>query len=430
VACDDYKNRLMGYLDDELDNDQRQQVEKHLAQCPDCAAELEEFKKLKAITDEVALVEPEDRIWRDYWSNIYNRLERSIGWIMFSVAAIALTIYGGFKAVEELIKDPTVEIILKIGIHYRCNSRQENRQARRARQGQHNPRQAHRQGYHGDTPPHRRRRNQRLHQNDGRDARTGTRQNDRRRSENGRQCNRQSELFHADDNGRGLRNPRIRNRRRSRISPGTLCRQYIAEQQQKKIAKYSENAGQTFEPIGNECRIEKPGDIARHIGIVTVEIGLRILALIIDCAIWICFFSLPWVFQASAWIIENSGPLTLLLLPLWFALLAAWPFLYFGVPTGLWGKTLGKLLCRLEVSYKLLCRLEVSYANGARPGLWRGLGRETLKLFSIISLFGALFCAFGVLHQGAAWYDTICGTSVEKTQKTFRQHMKDQQKSQ
>jgi len=116
VACDDYKNRLMGYLDDELDNDQRQQVEKHLAQCPDCAAELEEFKKLKAITDEVALVEPEDRIWRDYWSNIYNRLERSIGWIMFSVAAIALTIYGGFKAVEELIKDPTVEIILKIGV--------------------------------------------------------------------------------------------------------------------------------------------------------------------------------------------------------------------------------------------------------------------------------------------------------------------------
>jgi len=159
---------------------------------------------------------------------------------------------------------------------------------------------------------------------------------------------------------------------------------------------------------------------------VTVEIGLRILALIIDCAI--CFFSLPWVFRASAWIIENSGPLTLLLLPLWFALLAAWPFLYFGVPTGLWGKTLGKLLCRLEVSY----------ANGDRPGLWRGLGRETLKLFSIISLFGALFCAFGVLHQGAAWYDTICGTSVEfkprvrltKTQKTFRQHMKDQQKSQ
>ena len=116
MACDDYKNRLMGYLDDELDNDQRQQVEKHLAQCPDCAAEIEEFKKLKAITDDIALVEPEDRIWQDYWSNIYNRLERSIGWIMFSVAAIALTIYAGFKAVEELIKDPTVEIILKIGV--------------------------------------------------------------------------------------------------------------------------------------------------------------------------------------------------------------------------------------------------------------------------------------------------------------------------
>ncbi|GAJ06133.1 unnamed protein product, partial [marine sediment metagenome] len=72
MACDDYKDLLMSYLDDELSDEQRRQFEEHLAGCPDCAGELEEFKKLKAITDEVALVEPEDRIWQDYWSNIYN----------------------------------------------------------------------------------------------------------------------------------------------------------------------------------------------------------------------------------------------------------------------------------------------------------------------------------------------------------------------
>ncbi len=35
---------------------------------------------------------------------------------MFSLAAILLLIYGGFKAIEEIIKDPTVDIILKAGL--------------------------------------------------------------------------------------------------------------------------------------------------------------------------------------------------------------------------------------------------------------------------------------------------------------------------
>ena len=116
MACDDHKDQLMGYLDDELSDEQRRRFEKHLAGCPDCAKELDEFRKLKAITDEVDLVEPEDRIWQDYWSSIYNRVERGIGWIIFSVAAITLTIYGGFRVIEELIRDPKIETTLKIGL--------------------------------------------------------------------------------------------------------------------------------------------------------------------------------------------------------------------------------------------------------------------------------------------------------------------------
>jgi hypothetical protein len=116
MVCHDYKDLMMGYLDNELSDEQRRRFEEHLAGCPECAGELEEFKKLKAITDEVTLVEPEDRIWQDYWSGIYNRIERGVGWIVFSVAAILLTIYGGFRAIEELIKDPAVELILKAGL--------------------------------------------------------------------------------------------------------------------------------------------------------------------------------------------------------------------------------------------------------------------------------------------------------------------------
>ncbi len=116
MVCDDHKDQLMGYLDNELSDEQRRRFEEHLTGCPDCSGELDGFKKLKAITDEVSLAEPEDRMWQDYWGGIYNRIERGIGWIMFSVAAVSLAIYCGFKAIEELIKDPSIEITLKIGL--------------------------------------------------------------------------------------------------------------------------------------------------------------------------------------------------------------------------------------------------------------------------------------------------------------------------
>ena len=116
MTCQDYKDLMMGYLDNELPEEQKRAFEEHLATCSECANELKEFRKLKAITEEVTLVEPEDRIWQQYWDGIYNRIERSIGWILLSVMGIGLLIYGGFKAIEEIIRDPTVGIILKVAL--------------------------------------------------------------------------------------------------------------------------------------------------------------------------------------------------------------------------------------------------------------------------------------------------------------------------
>ncbi|MHC5137167.1 MAG: hypothetical protein ACYSN7_01310, partial [Planctomycetota bacterium] len=84
--------------------------------CPECKKELAEFKELKQLADEVALTEPTDELWQQYWKNIYNRFERMIGWILVSVAAIILLIYGGFKLIEEIIQDPTIDMVLKIGL--------------------------------------------------------------------------------------------------------------------------------------------------------------------------------------------------------------------------------------------------------------------------------------------------------------------------
>jgi len=114
MSCQDYKELMMGYLDNELEQQQRKTLENHLASCSQCAGQLEEFKKLKQMTDGVRLAEPEDRIWQQYWANVYNRIERGVGWVIFSLAGIVLVVYGGFKAIEEIIRDPTVELTLKV----------------------------------------------------------------------------------------------------------------------------------------------------------------------------------------------------------------------------------------------------------------------------------------------------------------------------
>jgi len=116
MTCQDHKDLMMAYLDDELNDEQKRAFEAHLASCDDCAKDMEEFKKLKRMTDCVAFAEPEDRIWDEYWNSLYNRIERGAGWILFSVAAIALLIYGGFELVESIIEDRTIGVLAKVGV--------------------------------------------------------------------------------------------------------------------------------------------------------------------------------------------------------------------------------------------------------------------------------------------------------------------------
>jgi len=116
MTCQDHKDLMMAYLDEELNEAQRRTFEGHLASCPECTRDLAHFRRLKALTDSVAFVEPEDRVWQQYWSNVYNRVERGAGWILFSVAAITLLLYGGFELIEGIIENRTVGVLAKVGL--------------------------------------------------------------------------------------------------------------------------------------------------------------------------------------------------------------------------------------------------------------------------------------------------------------------------
>ncbi len=111
-----YKILMMKYLEGEITKNEKCDFEEHIKTCKECQEEIEEFRNLKEVMEDMKYKKPPDEIWKTYWTRVYNRIERGLGWIFTSIGAIILLTYGGFKGVEGLIKDPGVAIIAKIGI--------------------------------------------------------------------------------------------------------------------------------------------------------------------------------------------------------------------------------------------------------------------------------------------------------------------------
>lgn len=110
------KKLISPYHDGELDEHQKRLVEEHIAGCPECRKEFEEMGKFEEVMSKVEFKKPSKEAWKMYSSSVYNRLERRIGWILFSIGAIILLFFGGYKLVEGLIQAPDVPLLFKIAI--------------------------------------------------------------------------------------------------------------------------------------------------------------------------------------------------------------------------------------------------------------------------------------------------------------------------
>jgi predicted anti-sigma-YlaC factor YlaD len=116
MTDDAFKPLLMGYLDHELTELEVLRMEEHLKECVSCAAELEEFRRLKEVTQNMRVVMPDDKYWEMYWSNVYNRLERRVGWILLSLGSILLTSYGLYYIIARLLLQGNIPLVIRIGV--------------------------------------------------------------------------------------------------------------------------------------------------------------------------------------------------------------------------------------------------------------------------------------------------------------------------
>jgi anti-sigma factor RsiW len=90
---------LSAYVDGELDPDDVVRVEAHLEEHPETRAEVERLRRLKNLTGDLRLKEPPAEEWEVFWQNVYNRAERSLGWLLLSVG---LVVVGGWALLELL----------------------------------------------------------------------------------------------------------------------------------------------------------------------------------------------------------------------------------------------------------------------------------------------------------------------------------------
>lgn len=107
---------LMGAVDQELTSSELKEFNHLVETNVGFRKEWEQYKKLKEVTQAMKFKSPSKEAWDNYWINTYNKIERGIAWIIFSIGAIILITYGLFKAVEAIFADPQLEGIIKIGI--------------------------------------------------------------------------------------------------------------------------------------------------------------------------------------------------------------------------------------------------------------------------------------------------------------------------
>jgi hypothetical protein len=111
-----FEKLMMGALDGELTAAEEQEFENMLASDSELKKEFHQYKKLKKATTTMKFKAPPPEVWDNYWLGVYNKMERGIGWLIFTIGAVILLTYGGFKTVEAVINDPGLAFIVKVGI--------------------------------------------------------------------------------------------------------------------------------------------------------------------------------------------------------------------------------------------------------------------------------------------------------------------------
>jgi anti-sigma factor RsiW len=105
---------VMLVLDGEASAAQVQELEQRLSADKALRKEYESMKAMKEVTMSNRPPEPGAALWKTYWAGVYRRMERGFGWVLFSIGAIVLMLYGAWEFGRQWWGDDSIPVWVRI----------------------------------------------------------------------------------------------------------------------------------------------------------------------------------------------------------------------------------------------------------------------------------------------------------------------------
>jgi anti-sigma factor RsiW len=103
---------ISGYLDGELSPEQTRELEARLETSPEYRQEFERMRQLVQATSGFRFEDPPEEVWDHFLDNVYNRLERRLGWFVFVMGSLVLLGYGLYHFFADAWASPLVKVIV------------------------------------------------------------------------------------------------------------------------------------------------------------------------------------------------------------------------------------------------------------------------------------------------------------------------------
>ena len=76
MRCDTVRDLLIEYLDGDLGHSEGEEIKRHLAECADCAREMESFRQVMGLLRDDGYVEPSSFYWTRFTARLMRRVHR------------------------------------------------------------------------------------------------------------------------------------------------------------------------------------------------------------------------------------------------------------------------------------------------------------------------------------------------------------------
>lgn len=113
---DEHRDLLMRALDEELDAAERAAFEKLLERDVELREEWRRLSRVREATMRLKLRNPPEDVWDGYWTSVYGRAERGVGWVLLSAGAIVVGGWATWMWVGELMADSTLPLAVRYGV--------------------------------------------------------------------------------------------------------------------------------------------------------------------------------------------------------------------------------------------------------------------------------------------------------------------------